>query len=81
MPNGNLKANTWTKVLYGWGWLAQDYNIQIGTTGGQYRTYPLLGRGSLPANVTFRIAGYGDVWLYSPGDTWWSANQNWPPPG
>ena len=81
MPNGNLRGNTWTRVLSGWGYVAQNYTVQIGAPGGQYRTYPVYSTGSLPANITFRVIFYGDVWLYSPQNTWWTANQNWPPPG
>jgi hypothetical protein len=81
MPNGNLTANTWTKVLWGWGYWAKHYTVQVGVVGGQYRTYPIYSSGSLPATLTHRVIVYGDVWLYSPQDTWWTANQNWPEPG
>jgi hypothetical protein len=71
--SGSLRANQWTKVLWGWGWYSVNYNASIGVPGGQYRSYsnpfPFpIGSGPLPARITHSVYGYGDVWLFSPAD-------------
>ena len=73
MPSGELLAKKWTRVLWGVGWYAVDYAVRTGAPGAQYRTYPLYSSGGLPHQVTHQVRGYGDVWLYSPAPTWWSA--------
>lgn len=82
MPSGTLNANTWTKVLWAWGWDRVDYVIVSGAPGTQYRTYPVFRSGTLPASpqgdtVTLEYRFYGDVWLRSTTDTWWSAHPVW----
>ena len=74
MPSGQLRANTWTKVIWGWGWYAVEYAISTGAPAGQYRTYPVYSTGHLPKQVTHQVRVYGDIWLFSPVDTYWQAN-------
>jgi hypothetical protein len=70
---GSLRANQWTKVLWGWGWYSLAYNISISAPGGEYRCYTTpfpwpIGSGTLPGRVIHSVYGYGDVWLFSPTD-------------
>lgn len=73
MPSGSLPADTWTRVIWGVGWYAVDYAIGTGAPGGRYRTYPIYSSGDLPRQVTHQVRGYGDIWLYCPTATSWSA--------
>ncbi|MBX6391794.1 MAG: hypothetical protein IRZ08_22870 [Frankia sp.] len=72
---GSLRANSWTRVRSGWGYLSIDYGISTADPGGEYRAYtaPLpfpISSGPLPdSDVTFRVIGYGSLWLWSPVDT------------
>jgi hypothetical protein len=78
MPSGSLPAGKWTQIIYGWGWYAVKYSVSTGAPDGQYRTYPLYSSGRLPAHVTHQVRGFGDIWVYSPTDTWWSATAEFP---
>lgn len=71
--NGSLRAGQWTKVLWGWGYYAVRYGISLDVSGGEYRCYTVpspfpISSGHLPNEVTHRVIGYGDVWLYAPTD-------------
>jgi hypothetical protein len=77
MPTGTLTANTWTRVLYGWGKYSVRYAASVSEIGGKYRCYtaPLpmpVSSGDLPTTVTHMVMGYGDVWLYCPQDATYS---------
>ena len=74
MPSGQLPANKWTKVIWGWGWYSVRYSIRTGAAGGAYRTYPIYSSGALPSQITHNVRPYGDIWLFSPTATWWSAD-------
>jgi hypothetical protein len=68
---GPLRARQWTKVLWGWGYYAVRYGISLDVAGGQYRCYASpspfpISSDFLPNEVTHRMIGYGDVWLWSP---------------
>ena len=68
---GQLPADRWTKVLWGWGKYSVSYSAWVTTAGGRYRCYtaPLpwpASSGNLPAVITHNVVGYGDCWLYSP---------------
>lgn len=78
MPSGQLPANKWTKVMWGWGWYEVTYTISSSAPGGQFRTYPIYSSGTLPRQVTHQVRGYGDVWLYSPVLASWQANPTGP---
>ena len=57
MPSGSIPADTWTRVMWGWGWWGKHYTVQVGAGGGRYRTYPVYSSGNLPAAVTHRVIG------------------------
>ena len=69
---GELAADSWTRVLSGWGYFSVEYGISVSVPGGRYRCYtaPLpwpWSSGDLPnPQVTHRVIGYGDVWLHVP---------------
>jgi hypothetical protein len=83
MPSGSLRANQWTKVLWGWGYYSVNYAASTNSTGGQYRGYTApvpwpISSGSLPNTITHRVIGYGDVWLFSPVDTTYTLTPTFP---
>lgn len=83
MPTGSLSAGKWVKVVEGWGFYSVRYGVSIGTVGGEYRTYssPIpwaISSGKLPNEITHRVWGYGDIWLYSPVDTTYNLNPIFP---
>ena len=68
--NGTLNAGKWKKVLWGWGYYSVRYGISINGPGGKFKCYVVfpVSSGPLPNEVTHRVIGYGDVWIWSPRD-------------
>jgi hypothetical protein len=78
MPTGELQAGKWTRVVSSWGWYKVRYGIHTGAPNGKYRCYPIYSSGDLPAEVTLNVYPYGDIWVYSPTETFWEANAIFP---
>jgi hypothetical protein len=72
---GSLPADKWTRVASGVGYYTVRYAARASADGVQYHSYTgfiRLSSGTLPAEVTLRVIGYGAIWLYSSTDTTWS---------
>jgi hypothetical protein len=68
---GSLQGGKWKKVTWGWGWYSISYGASTSARGSKFRCYtaPIpwpISSGNLPNQVTLRVIGYGDIWLFSP---------------
>jgi hypothetical protein len=67
---GVISGGEWKKVLWGWGFYKVRYGISLNIPGGKYKCYVVIpiSSGTLPNEVTHIVAGYGDVWIWSPSN-------------
>jgi hypothetical protein len=71
---GHLNAGKGTRVQQGWGYTSVKYSATTMDPGGKFRCdipvvpWP-ISSGNLPASITLRVVGRGDLWLFSPVET------------
>jgi hypothetical protein len=65
--SGSLQAGVWTKVVWGWGFFAEDYQAGGSAFPVSARNYPLYREYTLQDRgcFTFQVFGYAEVWFMS----------------